>query len=150
MTLPTNDEPLIFTAVRRDDATATFFDGTREGIFYLRRSTATGEILDPRAEQDSAGNIALEWIPAAGTATLVSWAEVPHRSQGSDVPPSVIVAIVEFDEGPWWWTQLVGARGQDLVIGMTVTVRFVASGDSADDEYVPVFAACSAATADQP
>lgn len=150
MPTPTSQQPFIATAVRRDDATAAFFDATRRGEFYLRRSNTTGEVLDPRTEQDSAGNTDLTWIAAAGTARVVSWAEVPQRVHDDTVPPSVIVAIVEFDEGPWWWTQLVGIDAGDLTIGMAVRVRFVKSGADPDDEYVPVFTKAEAPPANTP
>jgi len=124
---------------RSDTSAEEFFDGCRAEVFLLRRSVLTGELLDPRAEQDDAGNTALEWTPAAGTATLISWAVV-HKP-ATDVRPAhtVTVGIVELDEGPWWWTRLVDIDPPSITTGMTMRVAFVASDANADDKIVPVF-----------
>ena len=61
-------------AIRRDAATAEFFDGTSVGEFRLKRSRATGEILAPQCLTDSAGSVDLEWITASGAGRVVSWA----------------------------------------------------------------------------
>lgn len=123
--------------VVRDSATSAFFDGCAEGTFLLRRSKATGEVLSPRAEQDSEGNTDLEWIPASGFGTVVSWAIVPDR--GGDPGKETMVGIVELDEGPWWWTQLVDLPPTDVAGELRVEVRFPKSGSDPADEHVPVF-----------
>ena len=55
------------TAVRRDAATAEFFDGTARGQFLLRHCTDCGELAEP----DAAGcpnceSEQLDWLPAVG------------------------------------------------------------------------------------
>ena len=51
--------------VRRDDATAEFFDGTAAGQFLLRRCPA-GHYSEPQAAQcTTCGRAELDWVPAA-------------------------------------------------------------------------------------
>jgi uncharacterized protein len=125
--------------VLRDPATAAFFDGAAEGKFLLRKSRATGEVLGPSVEQDSMGNTELEWIRATGRGTVVSWALVPRRTAESGQPRSITIGLVELDEGPWWWTQLVEVAPDALVEGLEVRVIFPKSGNDEAHEYVPVF-----------
>ncbi|KXX60158.1 Zn-ribbon domain-containing OB-fold protein [Rhodococcus sp. LB1] len=125
--------------VVRDTATAEFFDGTARGVFLLRRTVESGEILSPTAEQDSVGNTDFEWVEASGFGRVVSWAFVPQRSADSDTPLALTIAVVELDEGPWWWTQLVDVERDDLVAGLRVRAEFHKSGPSGADEYVPLF-----------
>ena len=123
--------------VTREAETAEFFDGTAAGEFRLRRSRVTGEILGPQACTDSAGSTDLEWIAAAGTGHVVSWAvSYGKPADGVQVPQSVI-AIVELDEGPWWWTELLDTDPGELREGLPVQVGFVRPEGSR--ETLPVF-----------
>jgi uncharacterized OB-fold protein len=121
--------------VARDTTTAAFFDAASDGVFLLRQSVSSGEILPPHVEQDGVGNTDLTWIPASGTGVVVSWAFVPKC--GTD--EVIIVGIVELDEGPWWWTQLVDVEPAALFEGLRVRAVFPKSGTADTDEYVPVF-----------
>lgn len=125
--------------VVRDAATAAFFDGAARGVFLLRRAVVSGEIVAPSAEQDSTGGTELEWVEASGLGRVVSWAFVPQRGTGSDTPLEITIGVVELDEGPWWWTQLVGVDRDVAAEGLRVRAVFVKSGPSVPDEYVPVF-----------
>ncbi|WP_063129680.1 Zn-ribbon domain-containing OB-fold protein [Nocardia fusca] len=125
--------------VVRDAATAEFFDGAARGVFLLRRSTETGQVLTPSAVQDSVGNTDLEWVEASGRGRVVSWAFVPRRGGGSDTPVELTIGVVELDEGPWWWTQLVDIERDTLAAGLRVRAVFLESGPAETDEYVPVF-----------
>lgn len=126
--------------VRRDDATGPFFDGTARGVFMLRKSASSGEILPPNAELDSRGDTDLAWIASSGLGRVVSWAFVPGRAPAEGTTPlELTIGIIELDEGPWWWTQLVDVDADDVVEGLRVRAVFPKSGPSACDEYVPVF-----------
>ncbi len=124
--------------VVRDSATAAFFDGTARGVFLLRRSLVSGEVVTPSAVQDSAGNTDLEWFEASGRGRVVSWAFVPQRA--ADTPLELTIALVELDEGPWWWTQLVDIDRDAVAAGLRVRAVFPKSGPAESHEYVPVFA----------
>jgi uncharacterized protein len=130
---------VIIEPVVRDSATTAFFDGAARGTLLLRKSTVTGEILSPVVEQDSVGNTDLKWVPASGLGSVVSWAFVPKRAADSDETIMITIVIVELDEGPWWWTQLVAAAPSAMTEGLRVRVRFPKSGVDESHEYVPVF-----------
>ncbi|MFC4585230.1 Zn-ribbon domain-containing OB-fold protein [Sphaerisporangium corydalis] len=118
--------------VQRDEATAAFFDGTARGEFLLRRCPDCGTFLSPQAEQCPEGGTDLEWVPASGLGRVVTWSVV----HGRGVFPTVVAAVVELDEGPWWWTQVTGPGLPDDLAGLRVRVDFARYEDN---EAVPVF-----------
>jgi len=116
--------------VARDDESARFFDGAARGELMVKRCQACGHHVRPVALACTACHAGtLQWVAAAGTGTLVSWAIV----HGRDEP--TVGAIVELDEGPWFEARLVDADPGSLAVGAPVTVRFVEAGE----ERVPVF-----------
>lgn len=123
--------------VTRDAETATFLDGTAVGEFRLRRSLVSGEFLAPQVYADSTGSTDLEWVPAVGTGRVVSWAVHHGRPVDGIQPVESIICIVELDEGPWWWTELLDADPADVHEGLPVRVDFVRPDGS--DEVLPVF-----------
>ena len=124
-------------AVRRDGQTAPFLDGAAEGRFLLRRcrdcrgSNGPQEATCPRC-----GSVASDWVAARGEADLVSWSVVHGRDAGGAFGPRSIVAIAQLDEGPWWWSQLVGARPEQLYTGRRLVIDFEAADGG---ESLPVF-----------
>jgi len=121
-------------AVRRDDATADFFDGTARGEFLLVKDTQTGEVLAPQFDPAVDPERYLR-VPAAGTGTVVSWVVVHQREADGSVSRNP-VAIVELDEGPWWWTSVTGADPDEDLLGRRVRVAFETVGDG---EAIPYF-----------
>jgi uncharacterized OB-fold protein len=119
-------------AVRRDGNTAAFLDATARGEFLLRRCLQCHHIGGPQEAQCPAcGSIDTEWVPAAGGAQVVSWSVVHARNAA----PTITV-IAEFDEGPWWWSQLIDAEPVDVTTGRRLRVAF----EEADGgEFLPVF-----------
>jgi uncharacterized OB-fold protein len=116
--------------VDRDDATAEFFAGTAAGRLLLHRCEH-GHYSEPAATQcTKCGSLQLDWAPAGGGASLVSWA-VTH----AHVP--MVLVIAELDEGPWWWSQLTGADPAELAVGTRLRVVF--ARPDGDHEAVPVF-----------
>jgi uncharacterized OB-fold protein len=124
-------------AIRRDAATAEFFDGTAVGEFRLKRSRTTGEILPPQCLTDSAGSVDLEWITASGSGRVVSWAVSYGKPVDGIQLPTSVVGIVELAEGPWWWCELLDADPESMREGLPVTAAFVLPEGS--EETVPVF-----------
>jgi uncharacterized protein len=121
-------------AVRRDDSTADFFDGTARGEFLLVKDTQTGEVLAPQFDPAVDPERYLR-VPAAGTGTVVSWVVVHQREADGSVSRNP-VAIVELDEGPWWWTSVTGADPDEDLLGRRVLVAFETVGDG---EAIPYF-----------
>lgn len=123
--------------VARNEATEFFFDGTSQGQFLLLRCPE-GHVNRPQVTScDVCSASALESFPASGKARLVSWAVVHDRPrEGVQPPPPTVPAIVELEEGPWWWTQLVTVDPGQLREGMDLRLGFERPDAS---EAVPVF-----------
>jgi len=118
--------------VDRDDATAEFFDGTAAGRLLLRRCEH-GHYSEPAVTQcTTCASLSLQWSPAGGSASLVSWAITWSKED----EPTVLV-IAELDEGPWWWSQLTGADPAQLAVGARLRVAFARPDE--EHEAVPVF-----------
>jgi len=66
----------------------------------------------------------------------VSWTVNHSKSKEDSTSPQVVV-IAEFDEGPWWWSELDDAYPTHLIEGMRLTVTFQRESESS--EFVPVF-----------
>ncbi|MFI5060122.1 MAG: Zn-ribbon domain-containing OB-fold protein [Actinomycetales bacterium] len=127
--------------VRRDAASAAFFDGTAEGKFLIVRDTSTGEFLDSKTDV-ALWSERYEYVAAAGTGEIVSWSVVHGR--GSDGAPNrVVVGVVQLAEGPWWWGELDADPDADLT-GAAVHVTFVPTGTGDRDETAPVWAVSAA------
>jgi uncharacterized protein len=125
--------------VTRDDATAEFFQGTAAGQFPLRHCTACDALSAPQAAQcERCASTALDWRPASGDATLVSWTVAHGKPDPAGNVNRTILAIAELAEGPWWWSQLVDADPAQLRVGTALRIRFLRH--AADQEAVPVFA----------
>lgn len=122
--------------VRRDAATAAFFDGTASGQFLLLRDTTTGELCDPHTETAFDRQ---RFVPeaASGRGHVVSWA-APHTRMPDGSTLRTVVGIVQLEEGPWWWTELRGFDDDDPQ-GAAVVVAFEKSGEGDADEVVPYF-----------
>jgi uncharacterized OB-fold protein len=132
--------------VQRDAATAPFFDAAAAGQFLLRRCAA-GHVSEPQAAQcTTCASTELTWMPAGGGATLVSWSVTRPRGEGGTEPEPTVLVIAEFDEGPWWWSQLDCADPAALASGQRLEVRFASAGDGS--EPVPVFVLAGPSTAD--
>ena len=125
--------------IERDDASAPFFDAARDGRLLIRRCPACGRLFAPQQHECPDGS-ALEWAPAAGTATLVTWS-VDH---GAGISPQLtsaagegeVIAIVELTEGPWLHTAVPGVDPAALSAGMPMRVEFLPLGGG---EPVPTF-----------
>jgi len=125
------------TAVRRDAATAEFFDGTARGQFLLRHCTDCSELAEPDvARCPNCESQQLGWQPAAGGATVVSWAVVHHRGSDGQAPPPSVVVIAQFDEGPFWWAEVLGADPAQMAAGQRLRLTFE---QVPDHETVPAF-----------
>ncbi|OAK56367.1 Zn-ribbon domain-containing OB-fold protein [Rhodococcoides kyotonense] len=123
------------TAVRRDAQTADFFDGTARGQFLLREKISTGELFTPQTAVTDESDY--RWVPASGRGRVISWTTVYGRNAEREVVPQHVLAVVELDEGPWWWTRLVA--DSDVTTGASVHAEFHKSGAANEHEFVPVF-----------
>ena len=123
--------------VGRNPDTEVFFDGTAQGQFLLQ-GCPNRHFNRPQAEVCAeCGSFDLEPVAASGGVKLVSWVVIPARPVEDEAPaPPIIPAIVEFDEGPWWWARLVGADPDGLAEGQPLRMTFEQPEGS---EAIPVF-----------
>jgi uncharacterized OB-fold protein len=123
----------------RDDATAEFFDGTAAGRFLLRRCQS-GHVSEPAAAQcTTCAATDLDWVPAGGGATLVSWAVSWSRPGAGEEPRKTVLVIGELDEGPWWWAQLDGHTDPETALPPGRRLRIEFRRADPEHEAVPVF-----------
>jgi uncharacterized OB-fold protein len=127
--------------VVRDDVTAEFFEGTAKGQLLLRRCVK-GHLSEPAVSQCTrCASTDLSWAPSLGTGTIVSFAIVHRRASTDRLPARVVLAVVELEEGPWWYSQVADAEPERVTIGARVNVKFCRSDDQ--HEAVPVFVLAS-------
>ncbi|HXT92501.1 MAG TPA: OB-fold domain-containing protein [Trebonia sp.] len=124
--------------VARDERTADFLNGAAAGKFLLRKCAACQSVSAPQARQcGQCGSAELGWQPAAGGASVVSWA-VTHTKPGEDgATRTAVIVIAELDEGPWWWSQVVDAAPDDIQVGTRLRIDFARADE--ESESVPVF-----------
>lgn len=111
--------------VVRDDHSAPFFDAAARGVLLLRYSPSSGRWSAPSALVCSVTRADdLEWRPASGEGSLVSWTVIPGKA-GDGASADVTVGLVELAEGVWLPLRLVDAAGVELRAGLPVRVDFV-------------------------
>jgi uncharacterized OB-fold protein len=124
--------------VTRDAATAEFLGATAAGQFPLRHCQTCGALSAPQAAQcENCKSTALDWRPASGEATLISWTVAHTKPDPSGETHRTILAVAELAEGPWWWSQLVDTDPADLHPGTPLRITFQRSGPRR--EAIPVF-----------
>lgn len=122
----------------RDAATAEFLDGCERGELLIVRDGVTGAYLDPKTDV-AVDPDRLERVPAAGTATVVSWS-TGHGRGPDGAPTQWLFGIVQLSEGPWFWTELRSdRRDPESLAGAPAHVEFVRSGPELEHAVVPIF-----------
>jgi uncharacterized protein len=110
--------------------TREFWEATAHGRLLLKRCPDCGSVIwYPRAICPECGSLRTEWFEASGRGRIYSYT-VNHRGDGAyrDAAPFVL-AYVELDEGPRVMTNIVGADGTDLAVGLPVEVVFHDTGE---------------------
>jgi uncharacterized OB-fold protein len=125
--------------VRRDDASAPFYDATAESRLLIRRCPACGTAYPPQQRRCRDGE-ELRWEEASGQAVLISWA-VDHTPPLDDLLASpdgqtATYGLVELAEGPWLQVPIVNASPTSLAEGIAMRVLFIRPGDG---EQLPAF-----------
>jgi uncharacterized protein len=64
-----------------------------------------------------------QWVQASGRGTLYSWTAV-HRAPAPGFTVPLVLAVVELEEGPAMFSNLVGCAEAQIRIGMALRVRF--------------------------
>jgi uncharacterized OB-fold protein len=122
--------------VARDSETDAFFNGTARGELLLR-TCPSGHWSEPEVECcTTCGAVDLAWSASSGNGRVVSWSVVHSRPDGDRPPALRVIAVVELQEGPWWWTALEDVP--EPREGLAVRVAF-SEPDTEDTEAVPYF-----------
>ena len=125
--------------IERDDGSAPFFDAARDGRLVIRRCAGCGRLFPPHQTSCPDGG-ELDWVDAAGNATLVTWTVDHGAGVSSELTSATgegeVLAIVELAEGPWLHTAVPGVDPAALTAGMPMRVEFLALGGG---EPVPTF-----------
>ncbi|MGO3326596.1 Zn-ribbon domain-containing OB-fold protein [Gordonia sp. (in: high G+C Gram-positive bacteria)] len=118
--------------------TEQFFAAAERGEFLLFR-TASGDVIAP---QDACGASDVTPFAASGGGRVVTSSVIYGKDGDGASTPRYTIGIVELDEGPWWWSELIVPGcdyNQQVLTGRRVSVRFVNSGDEPRHASVPVF-----------
>lgn len=82
------------------------------------------------------GSAETDWTASSGRARVVSWSVVYGRNPDGQSVPQAITVIAEFDEGPWWWSQIIDADPVEMTTGRRLVVAFEPAEGG---EILPVF-----------
>lgn len=119
--------------VLRDDPSAAFFDAAARGQLLIKTCPGCARHAHPREHDCPGCGTPLDWHPASGEATLVTWS---LGTPGRDEPP-VLFGYVELAEGPWLEALLVDIPADRLAEGLPLRVTFHRPPGS--EEHIPVF-----------
>jgi uncharacterized OB-fold protein len=116
--------------------TQPFWDAAAEGRLLLPRCNACGRhFFRPEVACTHCFATDWQWVPASGRGTLYSYTVV-HRAPAPGFVTPLVLAVVELDEGPVMFSNLVGCSEADIRIGMALRVRFE---QVAANVYLPRF-----------
>jgi hypothetical protein len=116
--MPTPTLPAITTLTR------PFWDAAASGRLLLPRCNACGRhFFRPEVACTHCFATDWQWVPASGRGTLYSYSVV-HRAPAPGFVVPLVLAVVELDEGPAMFSNLVGCAELDIRIGMALAVRF--------------------------
>ncbi len=121
------------------ELTQPYWDAARRGQLAVQRCERCGHRpFPPRATCPGCGAASLSWSPVSGRATVYSYTiahRPPHPTFAAQLP--LVVAIVELEEGPRMFTNIVDCDPEDVEVGMAVAAAFEPIDDT--DMVLPVF-----------
>jgi hypothetical protein len=121
------------------EASAPFWDATREQRFVLPWSTATGKpVWYPREVDPAAPDQPFDWREASGEGVVYA-ASVHHKTGPGRDPDDgpYVVALVELPEGVRMMTNIVGCPPDEVTVGMPVRLAW---HPLSDGRHLPMFA----------
>ncbi|SBS29187.1 hypothetical protein MSP8887_01019 [Marinomonas spartinae] len=111
--------------------TQTFWQAANEDKLMIQSCLDTGKaFFYPREHSPFSGRNHCEWFEASGKGVLYSYSVMTRAT------PAYCIAYVELEEGPIILTNLVADDFNQIKIGQSVTVVFIASENG---QKVPVF-----------
>jgi uncharacterized protein len=121
------------------EASAPFWDATREQRFVLPWSTVTGKaVWYPREVDPAAPDRPFDWREASGEGVVYA-ASVHHRTGPGRDPDDgpYVVALVELPEGVRMMTNIVDCPPDEVTVGMPVRLVW---HPLSDGRHLPLFA----------
>ncbi|HZP89358.1 MAG TPA: Zn-ribbon domain-containing OB-fold protein [Burkholderiales bacterium] len=115
-----------------------YWNAARERRLLIRKCNACGlRHFMPRHQCPRCWSEELEWVESEGRGSIHSFSIV-HRAPTSTFAANTpyVIALVDLDEGPRMFANVVGNRALDVAIGDRVSVTFEDRGDGA---LVPQF-----------
>jgi uncharacterized OB-fold protein len=118
------------------DVNEGWWRAAAEHRLVVQQCTACGaHHHPPRPMCPACRSLALQWVDAAGTGTVYSYALLHHPQHPAFEYP-VVAVLVDLDEGVRIVSNLVDVTPDEVRIGMPVVIDFDAA---ADGFAVPVF-----------
>ena len=116
--------------------TRPFWDATAQGRLLLPRCNACGQhFFTPEVACTHCFATDWQWVQASGRGTLYSYSIV-HKAPAPGFPVPMVLAVIELEEGPFIFSNLVRCEHDDIRIGMQVQVQF---DQVAKDIHLPRF-----------
>jgi len=120
MAVPTKPLPSEFNA---DELDQPFWDAAAQHRLVVHQCKVCKRRYWPASSCVQHGDKDMEWVPVSGRAKVYTYT-VFHRpfliERQKEVPYNV--AVVELEEGPLMFTNIVGCANSDIKIGMSVRV----------------------------
>src|SRR5690606_17648104 len=113
------------------DANRGFWEGAREGQLRVQRCVACGHLRYPPAPWcPECLDDRLDWVPLSGRGTVLARIVVHqdyHAAWTARLPYNVV--LVQLEEGPRMFSNVVPLTGTDVAVGDAVEVVFETEGD---------------------
>lgn len=117
-----------------DPATLPFFEALSRQVLQVQRCKRCGTFQLGERRCNHCRSETLDWVAASGRASLYSFVVV-HTAYHAAFPPPYNAAIVELEEGPRIYSNVIGCSDAQLRIDMPLHVVFEAQGGT----WLPVF-----------
>lgn len=118
------------------DDSDPFWEAATRGELVIQRCSSCGRLHHPpRPMCPTCRSLDHEWVTAAGTGTVYSYALLHHPQHPAFTYP-VVAVLVELDEGVRIVSNLVDVDPADVAIGLPVEVTLA---PTAQDNAVPLF-----------
>lgn len=119
------------------ELTQPFWDATKEGRMVIQQcSTCKSFVWTPQMACRKCLTPTLEWTEVSGKGTVYTYV-VLHKAAHPAFTAPYAIAVVELDEGPKFFTDLVEVNVDDIAIGMPVEVAFEDAGPVALPHFRP-------------
>lgn len=108
-----------------------YWDAAREERLVIRQCKSCGaRHFMPRHLCPTCWSDQLEWIDCQGTGTVHTFSVVrraPTPDFGANTP--YVIAMIDLDEGPRMFANILGSEAQEVTIGDRVKLTFEERGD---------------------